>query len=179
MIVLVMGVSRSGKSTLAKALAADLGWAFQEGDDLHPQTNIDKMKAGIALSDADRYPWLERVKAWIDEGLLQQISGVITCSALKYSYRSYLGLSREGVVLVHVTGRPEIIAERLKRRPAHFMAPALFTSQLDALEAPLADEECVSVDVETPTPQQAAAVKRFLGSRSAPQPIAATARENS
>lgn len=162
-IILVMGVAGSGKTTLGKALAKDLGWEFQEGDDFHPPGNIEKMSAGVPLSDSDRYPWLDHVKSWINEKLSEGGSGIITCSALKRSYRAYLGLEREGISVVLIGGQKSIIEDRLKHRSGHFMPPSLLRSQLEAMEPPLDNEKHISVDAGMTTDKQIEVVKRQLG----------------
>ncbi len=163
MIILIMGVSGSGKTSLGKALAGELGWAFQEGDDFHPSANIEKMKAGIALSDTDRSPWLENIKTWVDARLAQACPAVITCSALKRQYRVQLGLDREAIALVFVHGNTDTLEERLKYRSGHFMSVALLPSQLKILEAPLDEERAIALDIGMATQEQIAAVRRQLG----------------
>jgi gluconokinase len=137
-VLVVMGVSGVGKTTLATLVAQRLGWPFEEGDALHPEANVAKMAAGHPLTDADRRPWLERVAGWIDERLAAGEAGVITCSALKRSYRDIL--RRPGVVFVHITGPKQVTAERLAARQGHFMPPTLLDSQLATLE-PLGPDE--------------------------------------
>lgn len=145
-VLVVMGVSGAGKSTLGAALASELGWEFQEGDALHPRQNIDKMSAGIPLTDLDRAPWLAKVVTWIDEHIDRGDPGVITCSALARRYRDTM--RRNSVTFVHVTGDPKVIARRLQNRQDHFMDPALLLSQLSALEVLGPDEQAHVVDVE-------------------------------
>src|SRR6266511_2463342 len=115
-ILVVMGVSGSGKTTIAKALADRLGWAFEEGDDLHPASDITKMRSGHPLDDRDRWPWLEKVAEWIDGWRQAGKSGVITCSALKRSYRDFLARGRPDVRLLYLRGDIEIIARSEERR---------------------------------------------------------------
>ena len=162
MIILVMGVAGSGKTTLAKALAKHLGWEFQEGDDFHPLANIDKMKAGMPLSDSDRMPWLDNVRSWIDGKLAEGRSGVITCSALRRAYRTYLGLGREGIQIVFIGGNTGIIEDRLRGRSGHYMPPSLLPSQLEILEPPMEDEKPILVDVGMTTDAQIEVVRRHL-----------------
>lgn len=147
-MLVVMGVSGSGKTTVARMLATRLGWTFAEGDDFHPQANVDKMAAGHPLDDADRWPWLARVADWIDDRLADGRSGVVTCSALKRSYRDVL--RRPDVVFVHLDGDRALLAERIKERHGHFMPAALLDSQLATLEPLTADERSVVVDVAAP-----------------------------
>ena len=134
LVLVVMGVSGVGKTTLAKALAERLGWPFQEGDDLHPAANIAKMKAGIPLDDADRAPWLTAVGAWIDGQLGAGRSGVITCSALKRAYRDRLTGGRPRVVFVFDQLGEKAAAERIAGRKGHFMPPSLLASQFADLQ---------------------------------------------
>jgi len=150
-----MGVSGCGKSTAAALLAGRLGWPFEEGDALHPQANIEKMRAGIALTDADRLPWLERVASWIEARLDAGGEGIITCSALRRSYRDLLDRRGSGVVFVYLAGDKETIAARLAARGGHFMPPGLLDSQFAALEEPQPDEPVIRVDVG-PQPQEIA-----------------------
>lgn len=137
-VLVIMGVSGSGKTTVATLLAERLGWDRQEGDELHPAANVAKMASGQPLTDEDRWPWLDRVAAWIDEHRLARRPGVITCSALKHEYRDRL--ARPGVVFVHLAGGRATIADRLDHRVGHYMPASLLTSQFDTLE-PLADDE--------------------------------------
>src|SRR2546425_4323144 len=133
-ILVVMGVSGSGKTTIAKALADRLGWAFEEGDDLHPGSDVTKMHSGHPLDDRDRWPWLEKVAGWIDGWRQAGKSGVITCSALKRSYRDFLARGRPEVRLLYLHGDIELIAARLAARRGHFMPASLLGSQLATLE---------------------------------------------
>ena len=153
-VLVMMGVSGSGKTTVGEALARRLGWPFQEGDDFHPPENIARMKAGRPLTDADRAPWLARVETWISGQLASGDSGVITCSALRRSYRSALVAGRDGVVLVYLKGTRERMAERLQARRGHFMPPALLASQLATLEEPTRSEHPVVVDIGAPVETQ-------------------------
>jgi gluconokinase len=162
-VVVVMGVAGAGKSTVGRALAERLGWAFQEGDDLHPPENIARMAAGVALTDADRAPWLDAVKAWIDTRLSDGESGVITCSALKRIYRTRIVAGRDAVRLVYLRGSQELIAGRLATRQGHFMPPALLASQIADLEPPAADETAIVVDIDAPNSDQVDRIVRALG----------------
>jgi gluconokinase len=147
MIVVVMGVSGSGKTTVGKLLAAELGGHFQEGDELHPRENVEKMSAGIALTDADRLPWLGKIAQVIDAWRARGESGVITCSALKRSYRNIVIGDRPGVRLVYLKGSPDLIRQRMAARHGHFMPPALLDSQFAILEEPSPDENPIVIDV--------------------------------
>jgi carbohydrate kinase (thermoresistant glucokinase family) len=147
MIVVVMGVSGSGKTTVASLLAATLGWHFQEGDKLHPPENVEKMSAGIPLTDADRLPWLGKIAETIDGWRARGQSGVVTCSALKRSYRDIIVGDRPGVRLVYLKGSPDLIGQRMAQRHGHFMPPALLDSQFSILEEPSPDENPIVVDI--------------------------------
>src|SRR6185437_10767920 len=149
-ILVIMGVSGSGKSTIAEELAARLGWPFEEGDALHPESNIAKMHAGIPLTDADRGPWLERVAVWIDGQRAEKQPGIITCSALKRSYRQIIIGDRPEVRLVYLRGGWELMAEHLAGRHGHFMPPALLQSQIDTLEEPDPSEDALIIDEGAP-----------------------------
>ncbi len=145
-----MGVSGCGKTTVAAILASRLGWPFEEGDALHPQANIEKMAAGHPLTDADRWPWLARVADWIDERLDAGENGLITCSALKRSYRDLINRRGSGLIFVFLAGSKETIAARLAARHGHFMRANLLDSQFADLEEPAADEPAIRVDIGPP-----------------------------
>ncbi len=162
-ILVVMGVSGSGKSTIAEELSARLGWPFEEGDSLHPESNIAKMHAGIPLTDADRLPWLERVAAWIDGQRATKQPGIITCSALKRTYRQIIIGDRPQVRLVYLRGARDLIAEHLSGRHGHFMPAALLRSQIDTLEEPDPSEDPLTVDVGSSAAQIADEIIRLLG----------------
>jgi ribose 5-phosphate isomerase A len=162
-VLVVMGISGAGKTTIAQELAARLGWAFEEGDALHPETNVAKMHAGIPLTDADRQPWLEAVAAWIDGQRAKKQPGIITCSALKRSYRQTIIGDRPEVRLVYLRGGRNVVAEHLAGRHGHFMPAGLLQSQIDTLEEPTADEEPLTVDVGPPAEQVADKIIRLLG----------------
>jgi gluconokinase/shikimate kinase len=142
-----MGVSGSGKTTVARILADRLGWPFMEGDELHPQSNIQRMSAGQPLNDVDRERWLVNVTEWVERRLDNGDNGLITCSALKRSYRNAINRRGSGVVFVFLAGGKATIATRLAARPAHFMPPSLLDSQFDDLEEPRPDEPHIRVDV--------------------------------
>jgi gluconokinase len=157
-VLVVMGVSGSGKSTVGKLLAEGLGWTFEEGDTLHPPANIAKMKAGHPLTDADRAPWLAAIGRWIDECLAAGRSGVITCSALKRAYRDQLDRGRPQVTFVFLDLDQATIAERLKHRKGHFMPPSLLASQFADLQVPGDDEPVIRTDGRQTSEAQAQSV---------------------
>lgn len=149
-VLVVMGVSGSGKTTVATLLAGRLGWAMEEGDALHPRSNIEKMAAGRPLTDEDRQPWLEKIAEWVEARLDAGENGVITCSALKRSYRDIIDRRGPGVLFVYLAGTKETIAPRLAGRQGHFMPPSLLDSQLADLEEPRPDEPAICVDIGPP-----------------------------
>lgn len=138
--VVVIGVSGSGKSTVAAGLVERLGWQFAEGDDLHPRSNVEKMAAGHPLDDDDRWPWLRTIAAWIGEHEQAGRSAVVTCSALKRSYRDLLRDGHPSVWFAHVTADAELLRHRIERRTGHYMPASLLESQLAILQ-PLAEDE--------------------------------------
>lgn len=142
--IVVMGVSGAGKTTVGKILAQRLTVPFADADNFHPSGNIAKMAAGEPLDDADRYPWLERVGQWLAG---HSAGGVMSCSALKRSYRDQLRGHCAGVAFLHLTGSPELIAGRQAHRTGHFMPTSLMQSQFAALEPLGADENGVTLDV--------------------------------
>jgi ribose 5-phosphate isomerase A len=162
-VLVVMGVSGSGKTTVAEELAARLGWAFQEGDELHPAANVAKMRAGIALTDEDRAPWLDRVAAWIDRQRAGRQPGIITCSALRKTYRQRIVGDRPEVRLVYLRGGHDLVAKHLAGRAGHFMPGSLLQSQIDTLEEPEADEDPLTIDVDRAADQIADEIIRLLG----------------
>ncbi|RZU28591.1 gluconokinase [Streptomyces sp. BK022] len=144
-VVVVMGVAGTGKTTIGPLLAARLGVPYAEGDDFHPQANIDKMTAGTPLEDADRWPWLDAIGRWAHGRV--GLGGVVSSSALKRSYRDRLRAEAPGVVFVHLTGSRELIENRMAQRQNHFMPTALLDSQFATLQPLQADEAGVAVDV--------------------------------
>jgi gluconokinase len=160
-VVVIMGVSGSGKSTVAGVLAGRLGWDLAEGDDLHPEANVAKMRSGQALTDEDRWPWLENVAAWIRSRTQSGAPGIITCSALKKRYRNVL--RGDGVVFVFLQGNKERIAGRLSSRHGHFMPPQLLESQFEALEPPTEEENAISLDVSASPAAEAQEIIDRLG----------------
>lgn len=161
-ILLLMGVSGCGKTTIGAALAERLGWEFLEGDALHPPENIAKMAAGTPLQDADRWPWLHAIAARIDAWRTARMSGVVACSALKRVYRDILIGPRGDVRLVYLQGDRGVIAARLTERKNHFMPPGLLDSQFRALEEPGADERPIVVPVGGTPDAIAAAIMEKL-----------------
>jgi carbohydrate kinase (thermoresistant glucokinase family) len=145
-VLVIMGVSGAGKSTIAALLAERLGWTFEEGDSLHPAANVEKMAAGIPLTDDDRWPWLAKIADWIDGRLDTGENGIITCSALKRSYRNVLNRRGGGVEFVYLALDRADLEERVEHREGHFMPPSLLNSQLAALEPPAATEPAITVD---------------------------------
>ncbi len=146
-VLLVIGVSGSGKTTVAALLAERLRWAFEDGDDFHPPANVEKMRSGVALTDEDRGPWLDAIAAWIDATRNAGGHGVVACSALKRRYRSVLMGGRPDVRLIYLQGDRDLIARRLAPRHGHFMPASLLQSQFEALEEPGPDEDPVTVSV--------------------------------
>jgi carbohydrate kinase (thermoresistant glucokinase family) len=162
-IVVVMGVSGSGKTTVAVMLAGALGVAFLEGDDLHPPANVEKMKSGSPLSDADRLPWLEAIACRIDDWRSKGVAGVVTCSALKRAYRDILIGDRPDVRLVYLKGSHDLIRERMAARHEHFMPLGLLDSQFDTLQEPGPDERPIVVEVASRPAEIVTEIIRRLG----------------
>jgi gluconokinase len=145
MIVIVAGVSGSGKTTVGALLAGRLGWRFADADDFHLAANIEKMRAGMPLTDADRWPWLRAIAGWMDERIARGESAVVACSALKRVYRDLLLRGRPEARMVFLTADPEEVARRLAARHGHFFPGQLLGSQLAAAEPPTAEETAVTV----------------------------------
>jgi gluconokinase len=148
--IVVMGVSGSGKSTIAALLVERLGWDFAEGDDFHPPENVAKMRAGHPLDDGDRWPWLRRIADWIGEHERAGRSDIVTCSALKRRYRDFLRDGHPSVWFAHVTAGKELIRERMEHRTGHYMPVSLLDSQLDTLEPLQPDEPGVTIPGDSP-----------------------------
>ena len=148
LVLVVMGVSGSGKTTVGKLLAERLGWHYQEGDALHPPENVAKMSSGTPLTDADRVPWLQRIAGRIDAWRSSGEAGVITCSALKRGYRDIIIGDRPDVVLVYLRGSRELIGRRMAARKGHFMPTALLDNQFATLQEPSPEEQAITVDVD-------------------------------
>jgi gluconokinase len=146
--LVVMGVSGVGKTSVAAEIVSHTGWAFVEGDDLHPAANRAKMTAGIPLDDDDRWPWLRRIAAWIGEQEAAGRNAVVTCSALKHSYRDLLRDGHPSVWFVHLLAAPALLRTRVDNRRGHYMPPALLGSQLATLEPLDEDEPGFGVDTD-------------------------------
>ena len=143
--IILFGVTGAGKTTIGLLLAAELGWPFYDADDFHPAANVEKMRQGIPLSDADRRPWLDSLHHLISTSLMENKPSILACSALKQSYREYLHVN-DGVQYVYLRGEFSLIQQRLAGRVGHYMNPALLRSQFDALEEPHEGVTIVSVD---------------------------------
>jgi len=171
-VLVLMGVSGSGKTTIAQELYRLLDWQFKEGDDLHPPANVEKMRAGHPLNDEDRKPWLAAVAQWIDARLAVGEPGIITCSNLKRAYRRITVNGRTGVTLVYLKGDETLIAERIARRRHRYMPASLLHSQFATLEEPCVDEHALVVPLE---PTLAATVLDLLHKLAAAQAAAGRA----
>jgi gluconokinase len=148
--LIVMGVSGSGKSTIAGALAERLGWTCEDGDRFHPRSNVEKMSAGHALTDEDRWPWLKAIANEIDRICRDGEHAVIACSALKRTYREILVHGRDDVRVIYLKGNRDLIAKRLALRKGHFMPPTLLDSQFATLEPPTESEHPIVADIDAP-----------------------------
>jgi gluconokinase len=146
--LIVMGVSGSGKSTIAEKLAERMGWRYEDGDRFHPASNVAKMSAGHPLTDEDRWPWLQAIADEIDRACKAGEHLAIACSALKHSYRDVLVHGRDDVRIVYLRGTQELIAGRLTERKGHFMPPGLLASQFKTLEPPGPDENPLMVSID-------------------------------
>jgi gluconokinase len=158
MIVILMGVVGSGKTTIGKLLAAQLGWEFADADDFHPQANIDKIRQGISLTDEDREPWLERLQSAIVQWITEHRSAVLACSALKTSYRVELQVNNE-VQFVYLKGSAALIAQRLHERHGHFANESILAGQFADLEEPT---DAVTVDISDTPEQIVAEIRKGL-----------------
>jgi gluconokinase len=155
-VLVIMGVSGTGKSTVAKELIDRLGWEFAEGDDLHPPRNVEKMRSGTPLTDEDRWPWLAKVAEWIHTHVAAKTPGIITCSALRKVYRDRL--RGDGVVFVHLAASREHIAEQMSKRSDHYMPLTLLDSQLATLEPLEPDETGIVVRADQTIEEEAAQI---------------------
>ena len=168
-VLVIMGVSGSGKSTVGGLLSDRLGWTFEEGDSLHPAANVEMMAAGIPLTDEDRWPWLAKVADRIDNRLDAGENGIITCSALKRTYRNMLNRRGSGVEFVYLSVGKAELTERVEHRPGHFMPAPLLNSQLETLEPPSPSEPAIDVDAGTDPQLVVDRIMRVLGLR--PKPV--------
>ena len=159
MVIVLMGVTGSGKTTIGRLLSKQLGWSYYDADDFHPSANVEKMHNGIPLNDQDRKPWLEALRNLIRNCLEHNESSVLACSALKESYRQYLLLD-ERVKLIYLKGDYELIKKRLNKRRGHYMNPKLLDSQFDTLEEPT---DAISVDVSSTPKQIVKTIRNALG----------------
>lgn len=160
MVIILMGVSGCGKTTIGARLAQELGWPFYDADQFHPQGNITKMRQGIPLTDEDRWPWLQALRACIVTCVQRGVSAVLACSALKHAYRAYLMDADREVKLVYLRGDYDLIRGRLAQRQGHFMPPELLASQFAALEEP---EQGGVVDIAQPPATIVAQIRQQLG----------------
>ena len=156
MVIVLMGVTGSGKTTVGEQLAQQLGWAYYDADDFHPEANVRKMASGTPLTDEDRWPWLETLSAAIDQWLRAEQGAILGCSALKQSYRDILVRGRPGVQIVHLKGPKALIAQRLETRQHRYMPASLLDSQFATLEEP---RDALNVDIG-PSPTAIAATIR-------------------
>lgn len=161
--VVVMGVSGSGKTTIGRGVAAATGFEFAEADEFHSRENIAKMEAGTPLTDGDRWPWLEDLAAWMEARSRAGVSTVITCSALRRTYRDVLRDGPPSVDFLHLDGPAEVIEGRMSGREGHFMPPSLLQSQLDTLEALDPDESGIVLDLRRPPEELIEQAVTWLG----------------
>lgn len=160
LVLLIMGVAGSGKTTIGETLARELGWSFRDADDFHPPENVRKMSAGIPLDDRDREPWLAAIHAHVERTLARGESGIVTCSALKERYRQRITGARPDVQLVHLVGDFQLIHQRMASRTDHFMKPEMLRSQFETLEPPA---EALVIDVRQTPARIVAEIRRNLG----------------
>jgi gluconokinase len=159
MIVIVMGVVGAGKTTIGRLLAEQLGWQFADADDFHPPSNVEKIRHGVALTDADRQPWLESLRAAIERWISEKSNVVLACSALKRTYRRELEAGTE-VRFVYLKGSADLIADRLRSRQGHFAGEQILASQFADLEEP---EAAVTVEIASTPEQIVAEIRQKLG----------------
>lgn len=152
-VLVIMGVSGCGKTTIAELLSRKLGWAYRDGDEFHPKSNVEKMHSGTPLTDDDRWPWLKAIAAWIDGKRQAGEHAIVTCSALKRAYRDILIGPRQDVALIYLKGTEDLISQRLSKRKDHFMPKGLLQSQFQTLQEPGADEHPITVSI-APTPEE-------------------------
>jgi gluconokinase len=178
-VVIVMGVSGSGKSTIGSLLAGRLQWEFEDGDWFHPAANVEKMHKGIPLDDEDREPWLRSIAAWIDKTRTEGGHAVIACSVLRRRYRDVLIGDRTDVRLVYLKGNEELIARRIATRHEHFMPPSLLHSQFASLEEPGPDENPITISIEPRPGEIVAKILAALGGGEQTRPANTTSRRSS
>jgi gluconokinase len=159
MVVILFGVTGAGKTVVGQLLAGELGWRFYDADDYHSAASVEKMRTGVPLDDGDRQPWLERLRARIEECLAAGENAVLACSALKGAYRDYLTVDGR-VKLVHLSGDFDLIAARLRARRGHYMNPDLLRSQFETLEPP--DGDALVVDVQATPPEIVRTIRESL-----------------
>lgn len=159
--LVIMGVAGAGKTTTAQNLSRELGWPYRDADEFHPPANVAKMSRGEALTDEDRWPWLQAIASWMDEKLAAGQSCIVTCSALKRAYRDVLVGGRAGVRIIHLVGSRELIGGRMAARKDHFMPTSLLDSQFATLEQPADEEHVLNISVA----QTPAAVVREIVAR--------------
>lgn len=161
-VIIVMGVSGSGKTTVASRLAGRLRWKFVEGDSFHPAANIAKMRNGIPLGDEDRWPWLDAIAAWIDSSRAAGQCCVVTCSALKRAYRERLVDGHGDVRFVYLKSEHGLVARRMAARQGHYMPVSLLQTQFDTLEEPGPDEDAITMPIDAAPEEIVAAIVSAL-----------------
>ena len=159
MIVIVMGVSGSGKTTIGEALGREMGWTYLDADDFHPKANVEKMAAGIPLQDADRWPWLEKMNEKLLEMQRQERSAILGCSALKQTYRDRLARNIKNLKIVYLKGDFDLIHQRVTGRKHRYMPASLLRSQFDTLEPP---QGAIEVDIAAPIEKSVASIRERL-----------------
>ncbi len=157
-VIIVMGVSGSGKTTVASGLAQRLQWRFVEGDSFHPAANVARMRDGIALTDDDRWPWLDAIALWIDSARASGERCIVTCSALKRAYRERLVAGHDDARFVYLKGEPRLVTQRMAVRTGHYMPLSLLRSQFDTLEEPGPEENPLVVPIEAPPEEIVASI---------------------
>ncbi|MFG2090834.1 MULTISPECIES: gluconokinase [unclassified Spirillospora] len=168
-VILIAGVSGSGKTTIGTMLAERLGWEYAEADAFHSQANIDKMSSGHALTDADRLPWLRSIAAWIDDRLRTGRPGIVTCSALKRRYRDMLAGGRPEVAMVLLDGDRDMIAARMRARKGHYFSADLLDTQFADLELPAPDEDVLSAPIDGTPDETVTHIVKALNLASGPR----------
>lgn len=159
---ILMGVSGTGKTSVAQALHQKYGWPYAEGDAFHPPENIAKMQAGAPLTDADRAPWLASIATWMTEQSVKGHNTLVTCSSLKRAYRDILRAAQGDVLFIHLTGEQELLAQRMNARQGHFMPASLLTSQFATLEQLNSDEAGTVIDVSGSQEEVATAALSYI-----------------